>query len=258
MIVTSNSWRLLSATATGSRHSALGLGSDDAIGSLQFDDGSWIVVIADGAGSARHASEGSDIAVKHGTQFLSNHFARTLEPNGDSFSSALRDCAFQTRNAILEKATESGTPIEEFATTFIAICATPHVLAVLQIGDGGVVIRQGAEPLSLVFTPSHGEYINETFFLTSPGFLEHTSIITVPAPDVDRIAAFTDGVAFLGINMKQNRPHISFFDPLFEFAKSDDADSAQLKSFLESEQVCKRTDDDKTLFIAIRNDTQDR
>ena len=245
-------WRLLSATVPGSRHLALGLASDDAIGTLQFDPSSWVVVVADGAGSARHASRGSALAVEHGTKYLATILTQISDFTGDALKSALHDCALQIHDAISEESNHTCEPIAEFATTLIVICATPLWLAALQIGDGGVAIHRVGESISMLFHPLRGQYINETFFVTSSDFRDYQELAVLPIDKIDRIAAFTDGVEFLGVSMKENRPHARFFDPLFEFALTDNATTEELNSFLSSEKVCNRTDDDKTLFLAVR------
>jgi hypothetical protein len=43
---------------------------------------------------------------------------------------------------------------------------------------------------------------------------------------------------------------------MFEFAENPNSTKAELEEFLQSDRVCERTDDDKTLVLAIRNDIQ--
>ena len=59
--------------------------------------------------------------------------------------------------------------------------------------------------------------------------------------------------------MPSQEPHTPFFTPLFRFAASveeddekRDAAGEQLAAFLSSERVNARTDDDKSLVLAVR------
>jgi hypothetical protein len=61
----------------------------------------------------------------------------------------------------------------------------------------------------------------------------------------------------LALDMKDYppEPHLPFFRPFFEFVEHvpDETErKQQLLNFLESPRVCSRTDDDKTLVIAVR------
>src|SRR4051794_1156891 len=56
-------WRALAASVTGSGHRARGIGCEDASAVEVLDDGTLLIAVADGAGSAPRASEGSTRAV---------------------------------------------------------------------------------------------------------------------------------------------------------------------------------------------------
>src|SRR3954468_16016063 len=56
-------WRALGASVAGAGHRARGIGCEDASSVEVLDDGTLLVAVADGAGSAPRASEGSTRAV---------------------------------------------------------------------------------------------------------------------------------------------------------------------------------------------------
>ena len=66
----------------------------------------------------------------------------------------------------------------------------------------------------------------------------------------------TDGLQRLALDFSAKQPHAEFFHPLFQAikisAKSDDLSTA-LKAFLNSPIINERTDDDKTLVLAVRS-----
>ena len=64
----------------------------------------------------------------------------------------------------------------------------------------------------------------------------------------------SDRLIRLALKMPCQEPHTPFFQPLFQFARAAFAEAEavrQLEAFLQSERVNARTDDDKTLVLAI-------
>jgi hypothetical protein len=64
----------------------------------------------------------------------------------------------------------------------------------------------------------------------------------------------TDGLLRLVLNC-QHQPHVPFFQPLLTVGVEVDHEAhgnGQLADFLTSERVCARTDDDKTVVLALR------
>jgi hypothetical protein len=68
----------------------------------------------------------------------------------------------------------------------------------------------------------------------------------------------TDGLERLALDLHAKRPFTAFFDgisrPLLssEATGKDQILSTALRSYLAGESICARTDDDKTLVIAVK------
>ena len=146
-------------------------------------------------------------------------------------------------------------PTRALATTLILLVATPVLVAAAQVGDGAVVVGDGGSDLIALTTPQSGEYLNETTFLTAPDALD-TAQINVWHGVPGYVAAFSDGLQMLALQMPAGTPHAPFFVPLFQFvARLTDAAAAQeqLTAFLRSPRLRTRVDDDVTLLIAARH-----
>jgi hypothetical protein len=78
----------------------------------------------------------------------------------------------------------------------------------------------------------------------------------MPSQEISGLAMLSDGIELLALCYKDNTAHEPFFTPMFEFAEKPGSTKAELEEFLESERVCDRTDDDKTLVLAVRYDIQ--
>lgn len=142
--------------------------------------------------------------------------------------------------------------LREFATTLLLAVVTPEWVAAVQVGDGAVVVEDGAGDLRTLTTPEHGEYLNETAFITSSDYLARAQYAVWRHDGLRSVALLTDGLELLALDLARNVPHAPFFRPLFAFAAAPDSTEEELAAFLRSERVCARTDDDKTLVLAVR------
>lgn len=148
----------------------------------------------------------------------------------------------------------SSDPARAFACTLTCVVAGPDRLVVGQIGDGAVIAAGEDSSLFTATRLQRGEYANETHFLTETGALEQL-VVAVFERRVLRLAVMSDGLIRLALKMPTQEPHAPFFQPLFGFAGgiTDAAKaSGQLAEFLSSERVNARTDDDKSLVLAVR------
>jgi hypothetical protein len=257
MSLNTSRWRIVSSSVIGSGHIARGVPCEDFHALDALPSGVWVGVVADGAGSARCAAEGSRVAATAATKFLSKRLSDLSAIDEAVLHSAMRDCLQHAREALeglvaTKSPDGNGEALPQYATTLLAICVTERWISALQLGDGAIVLRQRAGDLMLVFQPSHGEYINETHFLTSPDFAERAQFRVLPAQDTDAIAMLTDGIEILALDYANASPHGPFFQPMFTFASNIEATEMALEEFLKSDRVCERTDDDKTLLLAIR------
>lgn len=142
-------------------------------------------------------------------------------------------------------------PLADLATTLTVAVVSDRDVAVAQVGDGAVVLQHGTS-LSVAVAPPRSEYVNETRFVTSATWAADQRTFTGSADGLDGIAVLTDGLQLLAFDMTTFAPHGPFFDPLFAFGAAGDASPRELVAFLDSERVNARTDDDKTLVVAVR------
>ena len=149
-----------------------------------------------------------------------------------------------------------GESINDVATTLLVAVITDEWLSTVQIGDGAVVCRNLNGELRVLSQLGDNEYLNETTFLTSSDYLSHLYRVTVPASDINGLAMFTDGIELLAISYADNSAHGPFFQTMFEFAGNSLSENSELAEFLDSARVCERTDDDKTLVLAVRHEAR--
>lgn len=244
-------WSVVAACETGTSHLRTGTPCQDACAVARVGE-ALLLFAADGAGSAARADVGSRLAVEAALETARAGIDAGMPEDPEGWRSLLERTVHAARARL--EAPENGE-MRELATTLLGVVCAPGHLAALQVGDGWIVI-QAAEGLRALIPPVKGEYFNETVFLTSSGFAERARYEVIAGGDVRGVAVLTDGLEMVSIDLADGAPHEPFFRPLFELARDPDEDAAsrerEIREFLRSERICARTDDDKTLVLAVR------
>jgi hypothetical protein len=246
-------WRVLAASVAGVSHRERDLPCQDAHTIRALSDGTLLIAAADGAGSAARSAEGAALAVTQALAAVETALAHEAVAERDWRT--IMESAFRTARAAIEATAATGSsPLRDFHTTLTCVVATDANLIVGQIGDGAVVARDGDAELFTAIRPQRGEYANQAYFLTMDESLDWLEVVVHPHP-VSAVAVTTDGLLRLVLRLPDCAPHPAFFQPLLSFvAEAEDRElaAAELAAFLDSERVCRRTDDDKTLVLAVR------
>jgi hypothetical protein len=167
----------------------------------------------------------------------------------------LQEAAAVAREAVLTEAQQYGSEPRDLASTLLVVVVGPSGGGALQIGDGVIVVSDGANGWCWVFWPQRGEYANTTHFLTDEDAAERLQIEPFVGK-VTEVALMTDGLESLALHYASKSVHEPFFHGMFQpLLDTDGAEeinrlSASLERFLSSERVGSRTDDDVSLILA--------
>lgn len=215
------------------------------------------IVIADGAGSALYGKEGAQTTCRS----IRRAIWRCLQNcSGELKALTNNDVQFwieEAHHRLNNAASLTQSQVREFACTVCGAVVGLNQAWYFQIGDGAIIIKTENNPYDIVFWPDNGEYANTTFFITDSEFLQHTHIS--PSPVVpERLALLTDGLQRLAIHTALRAAHSPFFDPMFAQLSHEQPGHSKrleigLRRFLNSTPVNERTDDDKTLVLAMRS-----
>ncbi len=247
-------WRHLAASVQGASHVRSGVPCQDfSVVEALADQGGLLLACADGAGSARHAEVGAATACRALAEAV-----HRFTDGGGRIDALTQDTAAlwldAVRAAIQSEADALALPTREFACTLVAALVGEASAAFLQIGDGAIVTASAAATAEVVFWPEQGEYANTTYFVT--GVDAHRRLrLDVRTTPVHDVALFTDGLQHIALRYETRAPHQPFFDPMFARLRADDewpGLTGALASFLGSEAISTRTDDDCTLVLACR------
>ena len=256
------SWCVALASVAGSSHEAAGRSCDDVSACRLFQayEGAFLLLVAsDGAGFASHGGLGAaravEVVVAEAERFSFGPEAPTE-----------RDVArwLDVVSATLAHESElSGLRAMDMACTLVVVVSDDKGTVVGRVGDGAAVVRRrGTRDWSVPVPPQHGEFANETSFVTSTRVRDLLDVERVPASD--GIVVLTDGLEGVVLDGR-GEPHAPFFDmiaiPVENLHSSapchaddvvDRALSSDLSAYLRSPSVRTRTDDDVTLVVASR------
>lgn len=245
-------WRVVAACEAGASHLRTGIPCQDALAVARAGQ-CLLLFAADGAGSAARAGEGSRLAVDAALAAARAEVASGAPRDPDGWRALLERIVRAARGRLEAEAPEG---LRDLSTTLLGVVWGPAHVAALQVGDGWIVI-ESAGSMQAPISPVKGEHFNETVFVTSAGYAEHAHYEIVDAGPVSGVALLTDGLEMVSMDMADGTPHEPFFRPLFELARDPEEDLAtteqDLGGFLRSERICERTDDDKTLIVAVRS-----
>jgi hypothetical protein len=232
---------IFAASVAGPGHVRAGVGCQDAHGWRQLADGSVVLAVADGAGSARLAADGARAAV-------AGALAGTSVPT--ALSSA--------RGAVESLAGGRSVHPRELACTLL-VCLWSHAGTVTgHIGDGACVAWVGEPPQWVLLSPpAPSEYTNETRFLTDSDWQRQIRLSHV-AGCVEAVVLMTDGCqrAALHRTAQTWEPYPPFLTPILSYIRRVESQSegtGELKALLTSPKLANHSDDDKTILI-LRSD----
>lgn len=245
----------MGATARGTSHAKSDTRLQDAYKCSYIENTqALLAVVSDGAGSASRGGEGASLICRTLTSLARKYSEQSSEaPSND----VIRSWISVIRSRIDEAACNRNLKPREFAATLVCAVYFGGRCTFVHIGDGCAVYQtQDSSDWVCASWPEHGEYASTTSFITD--LPEPNIRITVIDANVSAICLLTDGLERLGLQLAAQRPFAPFFDGLLrpvvesKVIGRDTALSSMLAKYLDSEAINARTDDDKSLVLAVR------
>jgi|GEM_PF-217596 len=247
-------WNIVGASVQGTSHVAAKLPCQDYHDYRVISNQTIIAAVADGLGSATQSHKGAKLAVEAALTSISTALTKQIPNQKTDWVDVFKASFSEARKTLEEIAQTENQPLREYGTTLIVGVLNDEWLVTGHIGDGAVVAMFEDKTLSTVCAPQNNEYINQVVPLTKPDALDMVEYQAQKAR-VTAMAMFSDGIQHLSIRNLDNAPHPPFFqvmfDPLTTTIDQHNV-SKQLADYLTSDQVCSKTDDDKTLLLIGR------
>jgi len=252
-------WRVIHASATGTSHVGRNEGCQDrySFQLLEADGDEFLIVaVSDGAGSSSFSDVGAETIVNGFVDAVAQHF-EIGEKFGSLDANFGRLWIAYCREQLQALANLKNVAVREFAGTFLGAIIGRERSLFYQLGDGAIVCSPSGDKDSYYFAvnPPEQAYVNTTFFVTDQNAEEN--LLFEPVDEhIGDLVMFTDGIQSLAIDFRSSLPFepflIQMLDPLHRTDFEAEPLIRTLKSFLESDRVCERTDDDKTVVLASR------
>lgn len=243
-------WKWIAASRRGTSHERSGTHRQDAYRCVEARYGRLIAAVADGAGSASHGRYGAVITCR---LLTSKAQAHGKVPDRSLFEEWIDEL----RDTIASTASRHELTMRDFAATMLFAMTDARNLFVAHIGDGAIVRRD--EPggqWECVSWPASGEYASTTYFVTDDaGVRLRTETFDRPP---HALALFSDGIERLVLDFANQTAPSGFFDTMAGAMRDSNLSgvqrslSRQLHSYLGSPKINERTDDDKTMVVAVR------
>lgn len=245
-------WKVVGKSIIGTSHQKGQLPCQDYSSYLRSQIGGedvLIVGVSDGAGSAAFSHLGSKEAV----DALLRQVKDRKRPVADISREDVEAWFSETLSHLKSVAEQEKIETKDLACTLLIAVLDDRHAVFAQIGDGAWIAELDGIWGAATW-PQNGEFANETKFITSPDALDSMQFQKCASP-LTAVAGFTDGIQALALNLAAKTVHAPFFQPMFAaLGECEDETSllSPLISFLSSDRVNERTDDDKTLVLARR------
>ena len=208
-----------------------------------------IAAIADGAGSASF----SHLAAEEVVKILLRQAASTTCSVADISRDVVQAWFANAQLHLQEVAALQKIELAELDCTALLALLAEDDMVFAQIGDGAWIAEKDGI-FGAVTWPQNGEFANETIFITSPSVADLMQFQRCRGP-LTSAAGFTDGLQALALDIATKTAHPPFFGSMLAALRDCEDETSLLSpliTFLSSERVNQRTDDDKTLLLAQR------
>lgn len=194
-------WKSVNAKIQGTLHKKLDIPCQDYTTSSNKEE-VYIIVLADGAGSAKHSERGAKIACEAVQSFISKNFISIYNTEAKEVKANLIH-RIRTRLGIAAK--KNNCNKDEFASTLLFVAVRHDMFICGHLGDGVIGIIDNQQQVRVLSLPENGEFANFTFFTTSKNYQYHLRLIKGKIDDIEAFLIMSDGAADCLFHKKTNQ-----------------------------------------------------
>lgn len=239
-----NNVLLMGSSVRGRSHAHKGIHRDDDFKLFCDDSSDWSVsCVTDGAGSCKYSRQGAFVAASKATntlkEALNGHYGVQLEQAYRNFYVDKNELAqqqllvayqhtvvkavFEATKAINDCVdAEKGDSVKDFSTTLILTAhkkvTDGYLVVSFWVGDGGVVIYDKNNQVTLMGEPDSGEFAGQTRFLDNKIFEDGGAYKRVRMEKVDSMSALilaTDGITDAWFETEKQLESLTHWDKLW-------------------------------------------
>ncbi|MCL1932523.1 MAG: protein phosphatase 2C domain-containing protein [Candidatus Azobacteroides sp.] len=252
---------MVAASQRGRSHAIEGKPRDDDF-ALHFDEETecYIMIVADGAGSAKYSRKGSQIAcntamdvckgklLTHKEQILKNKKPENKNEIGKVLQDTMSNAVFEAYKAIEKEAQDKNYLVKDFATTLLlSVCKKFEYgwfVGAWWVGDGGIgIYRKEPEYLKILGEPDGGEFAGQTRFLTMPEIIKNDLYKRMRFDIVEDFTALilmTDGITDPKFETDANLNRIEKWHVFWDDLNGNNEDNAKVDFTDDNEQTAEQ------------------
>lgn len=166
-----------------------------------FENGTYVIALADGAGSAKFSHYGASCVVESISDLFIHHFEDIFaNEDGRQVKLAIMEKVLKDINS---KAEELSCALKDLAATMLVVAEKKDRFIIAHIGDGVIGYLDG-NVLKTASAPSNGEHANETYFVTSRDAINTMKLFKGSIKNIAGFVLMSDGTEQSLYNKKSN------------------------------------------------------
>lgn len=246
-------WNLIECVKQGRSHIKQGTPCQDKTFSQSYDD-TYVVALADGAGSACFSHYGAECV----TKCVADELGQNFESYWDEKEARIaKDRLFQKVNESLQQvADERDCSLKDLASTLLAVAVKDCRYILLHLGDGVIgYYKEGM--LKVASAPNNGEFANTTVFTTSSDASGQMKIMKGKLGSINGFILMSDGPEACLYDYQKKELAGGLIDIFEDASKNEVKDvTAGIQEAMDN-VISKHTIDDCSLALMVKSAAQD-
>lgn len=212
-----------------------------------------VMVLADGAGSAKHSDIGAKEAVKCIANYINSSFDSIFK---NIRKKSIKEEMIQLIIKKIEKIKPKKNNIKDYASTLLFIATHKDRYILGHLGDGAIGLKRGKK-VRILSAPENGETENSTFFYTSDSAVNRIRLKKGKVNQDTTFILMSDG-AFECIYDKSDQQFTNAIYSFIDWTKEEDEKkvSAAILKNIKNHFVDKTTDDISLSILDIAIEKQ--
>ena len=210
-------WNLLESTRQGRSHVKQGTPCQDKTYCRSYDD-TYVITLADGAGSARLSHYGAECV----TKCIADELGLNFESYWDETEARIaKERLFkEISESLQEIAGQYDCQLKDMASTLLAVAVKDERYIILHLGDGVIgYCKEGV--LKVASAPNNGEFANTTVFTTSSDACSQMKVFRGLLNGINGFVLMSDGPEACLYDKKNNELANGLLQ-IFEDASGED------------------------------------
>ena len=184
-------WKMINYEICGRGHKRNNIPCQDKSKVINREN-TYVIALADGAGSASHSHFGAAAVVDSISKFLLEKFDDIISNNNGA--KVKEEILFVVRKELENIAEEHRCRIEDLASTMLVVVVKDDNFLIIHVGDGVIGLIKDNE-VKVASKPENGEFSNSTIFITAENAINYMKIYKGKTDKINGFIIMSDGTA---------------------------------------------------------------